>query len=140
MRSRTSKTADSNEAAARILLTPASLQGWRTSMEDAHAAELDIDGQNSVFFGVYDGWFIKKMQPPPCTILQCLWQKGVILENEWLKGLIHACRRLVIDRRLLICVQDMPAPTSPSTHRGFCTRMCVGVMRTRRRTMRWLSR
>jgi len=27
-------------------------------MEDAHAAELDIDGQKSVFFGVYDGEFM----------------------------------------------------------------------------------
>lgn len=30
-------------------------QGWRTSMEDAHCAELDVDGQGSAFFGVYDG-------------------------------------------------------------------------------------
>ena len=63
-------------------------------MEDAHAAELDIDGQKSVFFGVYDGEF---MQPPPCTLLEC--RKRVILENRGLKGLIHARRRLVIDRR-----------------------------------------
>lgn len=31
------------------------MQGWRTSMEDAHCAELDVDGQESAFFGVYDG-------------------------------------------------------------------------------------
>eukprot|EP00961_Rhodomonas_salina_P088822 1194920-Rhodomonas_salina.2 len=30
------------------------LQGWRTSMEDAHAAELAI-AENTAFFGVYDG-------------------------------------------------------------------------------------
>jgi hypothetical protein len=30
-------------------------QGWRTSMEDAHCAELDVDGKGSAFFGVYDG-------------------------------------------------------------------------------------
>jgi hypothetical protein len=57
-------------------------------MEDAHAAELDIDGQKSVFFGVYDGEF---MQPPPCTLLEC--RKRVILEDRGLQGLIHARRR-----------------------------------------------
>ncbi|KAL7618802.1 probable protein phosphatase 2C 60 [Lactuca sativa] len=31
-----------------------SMQGWRTSMEDAHAAYLDLDCSTS-FFGVYDG-------------------------------------------------------------------------------------
>lgn len=31
-----------------------SMQGWRTSMEDAHAAELAI-AENTAFFGVYDG-------------------------------------------------------------------------------------
>lgn len=32
-----------------------SMQGWRTTMEDAHTAELDIDGKKSAFFGVFDG-------------------------------------------------------------------------------------
>mmetsp|Transcript_67366 Transcript_67366/g.179859 ORF Transcript_67366/g.179859 Transcript_67366/m.179859 type:complete len:178 (-) Transcript_67366:1384-1917(-) len=32
-----------------------SMQGWRTTMEDAHTAELDIDGKKSSFFGVFDG-------------------------------------------------------------------------------------
>lgn len=36
-------------------VTPIILQGWRTSMEDAHTGELDVDGKNSAFFGVYDG-------------------------------------------------------------------------------------
>ncbi|KAF5957214.1 hypothetical protein HYC85_004439 [Camellia sinensis] len=31
-----------------------SMQGWRSSMEDAHAAHLDLDTSTS-FFGVYDG-------------------------------------------------------------------------------------
>ncbi|PPD78239.1 hypothetical protein GOBAR_DD24817 [Gossypium barbadense] len=31
-----------------------SMQGWRASMEDAHAAYLDLDDSTS-FFGVYDG-------------------------------------------------------------------------------------
>jgi hypothetical protein len=31
------------------------MQGWRTSMEDAHCAELNADGEGSSFFGVYDG-------------------------------------------------------------------------------------
>lgn len=31
------------------------VQGWRTSMEDAHCAELNVDGNGSAFFGVYDG-------------------------------------------------------------------------------------
>jgi protein phosphatase 1G len=31
-----------------------SMQGWRASMEDAHAAYTDLDGSTS-FFGVYDG-------------------------------------------------------------------------------------
>ncbi|KAK7311053.1 hypothetical protein RJT34_08935 [Clitoria ternatea] len=31
-----------------------SMQGWRASMEDAHAAHLDLDASTS-FFGVYDG-------------------------------------------------------------------------------------
>ncbi|CAJ1973630.1 unnamed protein product [Sphenostylis stenocarpa] len=31
-----------------------SMQGWRTTMEDAHAAYTDLDESTS-FFGVYDG-------------------------------------------------------------------------------------
>ncbi|KAI8977310.1 phosphatase 2C-like domain-containing protein [Mycotypha africana] len=31
------------------------MQGWRISMEDAHCTELDVDGTNASFFGVYDG-------------------------------------------------------------------------------------
>jgi protein phosphatase 1G len=31
-----------------------SMQGWRATMEDAHAAILDLDDKTS-FFGVYDG-------------------------------------------------------------------------------------
>ena len=31
------------------------LQGWRSTMEDAHTAELNIDGKNTAFFGVFDG-------------------------------------------------------------------------------------
>nr|DAD27472.1 TPA_asm: hypothetical protein HUJ06_028940 [Nelumbo nucifera] len=30
------------------------MQGWRATMEDAHAAYPDLDGTTS-FFGVYDG-------------------------------------------------------------------------------------
>ena len=46
-------------------------QGWRTSMEDAHCAELDVDGQGSAFFGVYDGLSPVLMLErfPPQTIL-----------------------------------------------------------------------
>jgi len=40
---------------AKIQYAACSMQGWRTSMEDAHCAELDVDGQESAFFGVYDG-------------------------------------------------------------------------------------
>jgi len=32
-----------------------SMQGWRTSMEDAHTAELDLNSDKAAFFGVYDG-------------------------------------------------------------------------------------
>eukprot|EP00960_Hanusia_phi_P046266 757725-Hanusia_phi.AAC.7 len=39
----------------KIAFAACSMQGWRTTMEDAHAAELDIDGKKSAFFGVYDG-------------------------------------------------------------------------------------
>lgn len=38
-----------------IAFAACSMQGWRTSMEDAHCAELDVDGKGSAFFGVYDG-------------------------------------------------------------------------------------
>ncbi|KAI7889899.1 phosphatase 2C-like domain-containing protein [Mucor mucedo] len=31
------------------------MQGWRLTMEDAHCAELDLDGTKASFFGVYDG-------------------------------------------------------------------------------------
>uniref|UniRef100_A0A164U5Z9 protein-serine/threonine phosphatase n=1 Tax=Daucus carota subsp. sativus TaxID=79200 RepID=A0A164U5Z9_DAUCS len=31
-----------------------SMQGWRSTMEDAHAALLDLD-DSTAFFGVYDG-------------------------------------------------------------------------------------
>lgn len=40
---------------AKLLFAACSMQGWRTTMEDAHTAELDIDGKNSAFFGVFDG-------------------------------------------------------------------------------------
>ncbi|GKV26940.1 hypothetical protein SLEP1_g36153 [Rubroshorea leprosula] len=36
-----------------------SMQGWRSTMEDAHAAYPDLDGSTS-FFGVYDGHGGKK--------------------------------------------------------------------------------
>jgi protein phosphatase 1G len=36
-----------------------SMQGWRASMEDAHAAILDLD-DNTSFLGVYDGHGGKK--------------------------------------------------------------------------------
>jgi serine/threonine protein phosphatase PrpC len=38
-----------------ISFAACSMQGWRTSMEDAHVAELDLDSDKSAFFGVYDG-------------------------------------------------------------------------------------
>lgn len=41
--------------AVQCLTVVVCLQGWRTSMEDAHCAELDMDGKKSLFFGVYDG-------------------------------------------------------------------------------------
>ncbi|OBZ81488.1 Protein phosphatase 2C 2 [Choanephora cucurbitarum] len=31
------------------------MQGWRLTMEDAHCAELDLNGTEACFFGVYDG-------------------------------------------------------------------------------------
>ncbi|CEP12123.1 hypothetical protein [Parasitella parasitica] len=38
-----------------LLYGLSSMQGWRLSMEDAHCAELDVDGTAASFFGVYDG-------------------------------------------------------------------------------------
>lgn len=32
-----------------------SMQGWRTTMEDAHIAHIDIDGNGTSLFGVFDG-------------------------------------------------------------------------------------
>eukprot|EP00899_Mesostigma_viride_P009388 jgi/Mesvir1/18450/Mv14305-RA.1 len=31
------------------------MQGWRLGMEDAHVARIDIDGDKTAFFGVFDG-------------------------------------------------------------------------------------
>lgn len=39
----------------KLAFAACSMQGWRTSMEDAHCAQLDVDGEKSAFFGVYDG-------------------------------------------------------------------------------------
>lgn len=51
----TEKETDFDENAF-IYYGVSSMQGWRISMEDAHAAELDFAGDNSsAFFGVYDG-------------------------------------------------------------------------------------
>lgn len=31
------------------------MQGWRVSMEDAHINNLNIDGNDSALFGIFDG-------------------------------------------------------------------------------------
>nr|KAJ0210972.1 hypothetical protein LSAT_V11C400160240 [Lactuca sativa] len=51
--SKTDKTSDNGEN-EKLRYGVSSMQGWRTSMEDAHAALLDLDNSTS-FFGVYDG-------------------------------------------------------------------------------------
>ncbi|CAO0789589.1 unnamed protein product [Mucor circinelloides] len=38
-----------------LLYGLSAMQGWRLTMEDAHCAELDVDGTTASFFGVYDG-------------------------------------------------------------------------------------
>jgi len=50
----TDKDFDEGES-DRLAFAACSMQGWRTSMEDAHCAELNADGEGSSFFGVYDG-------------------------------------------------------------------------------------
>lgn len=40
---------------AKLQFACCSMQGWRSTMEDAHTAELNIDGKNTAFFGVFDG-------------------------------------------------------------------------------------
>ncbi|TFK27738.1 PP2C-domain-containing protein [Coprinopsis marcescibilis] len=40
---------------ARFLYAVAEMQGWRISMEDAHATILDLDNDSNAFFAVYDG-------------------------------------------------------------------------------------
>ncbi|CAI9283670.1 unnamed protein product [Lactuca saligna] len=50
---KTDKTSDDGEN-EKLRYGVSSMQGWRTSMEDAHAALLDLDNSTS-FFGVYDG-------------------------------------------------------------------------------------
>ncbi|CAI9277806.1 unnamed protein product [Lactuca saligna] len=47
------KTSDDGEN-EKLRYGVSSMQGWRTSMEDVHAALLDLDNSTS-FFGVYDG-------------------------------------------------------------------------------------
>ena len=51
-------------------VTAARLQGWRTSMEDAHCAELDVDGKGSAFFGVYDG----RIAPLECKTTKSIFE------------------------------------------------------------------
>lgn len=31
------------------------VSGWRRTMEDAHTAQIDVDGEGSAIFGVFDG-------------------------------------------------------------------------------------
>ncbi|KAI3686306.1 hypothetical protein L1987_79980 [Smallanthus sonchifolius] len=50
---KTDKTSEDGED-EKLRYGVSSMQGWRTSMEDAHAALLDLDNSTS-FFGVYDG-------------------------------------------------------------------------------------
>ncbi|KAJ3679535.1 hypothetical protein LUZ60_017546 [Juncus effusus] len=50
---KTEKTSEDGENST-LKFGCSSMQGWRSTMEDAHAAELDLDEQTS-FFGVYDG-------------------------------------------------------------------------------------
>nr|KAJ0213856.1 hypothetical protein LSAT_V11C400187380 [Lactuca sativa] len=50
---KTDKTSDNGEN-EKLRYGVSSMQGWRTSMEDVHAALLDLDNSTS-FFGVYDG-------------------------------------------------------------------------------------
>nr|GEV82812.1 probable protein phosphatase 2C 60 [Tanacetum cinerariifolium] len=50
---KTDKTSEDGEN-EKMRYGVSSMQGWRTSMEDAHAALLDLDNSTS-FFGVYDG-------------------------------------------------------------------------------------
>ncbi|XP_076909308.1 putative protein phosphatase 2C 60 isoform X1 [Bidens hawaiensis] len=50
---KTDKTSEDGEN-EKLRYGVSSMQGWRTSMEDAHAALLDLDNSTS-FFGVYDG-------------------------------------------------------------------------------------
>ncbi|KAI7724978.1 hypothetical protein M8C21_011199 [Ambrosia artemisiifolia] len=50
---KTDKTSEDGEN-ERLRYGASSMQGWRTTMEDAHAAILELDKSTS-FFGVYDG-------------------------------------------------------------------------------------
>ncbi|KAK4600576.1 hypothetical protein RGQ29_010289 [Quercus rubra] len=55
-----------------------SMQGWRATMEDAHAAFPDLDPSTS-FFGVYDGHggkVVCKVSVPSIFINRCLGMKA----------------------------------------------------------------
>ncbi|KVH99047.1 Protein phosphatase 2C [Cynara cardunculus var. scolymus] len=82
---KTDKTSEDGEN-EKLRYGVSSMQGWRTSMEDAHAALLDLDNSTS-FFGVYDGHggqavskFCAKMDEMMCG--QRGWRELAILGNK----------------------------------------------------------
>ncbi|KAL2934029.1 putative protein phosphatase 2C 21 [Bienertia sinuspersici] len=76
-----------------------SMQGWRSSMEDAHAALLDLDGSTS-FFAIYDGHGGKAVAKFCAKFLH----KELVTNEAYLTGdLVESLRRAFLRMDEMMC-------------------------------------
>ncbi|KAG2204210.1 hypothetical protein INT46_004583 [Mucor plumbeus] len=74
------------------------MQGWRLTMEDAHCAELDVDGTSASFFGVYDGHGGSTVaQYTGQTLHHRVIESAHYKENEYAKALVDAYMKLDVE-------------------------------------------
>lgn len=74
------------------------MQGWRLTMEDAHCAELDVDGTTASFFGVYDGHGGSTVaQYTGQTLHHRVIESPHYKEKEYVKALVDAYLKLDVE-------------------------------------------
>ncbi|GAN03611.1 conserved hypothetical protein [Mucor ambiguus] len=74
------------------------MQGWRLTMEDAHCAELDVDGTTASFFGVYDGHGGSTVaQYTGQTLHHRVIESSHYKEKEYAKALVDAYLKLDVE-------------------------------------------
>ncbi|KAI3820605.1 hypothetical protein L1987_08153 [Smallanthus sonchifolius] len=81
---KTDKTSEDGEN-DKLKYGASSMQGWRHSMEDAHAALLDLDNSTS-FFGVFDGHGVLKHEAYSVGDIGIAAQKSFLRMDEMMCG------------------------------------------------------